>query len=249
MGDISKFINDPVARKKRTDEKEQIILEFISSESFSTTEIIASLLGISRQASLKTLKRMQRDDLVKLLEIDFELVKKSKQPLWVLTPTGELLATDLDDFHVDHFDGRVSIVTLAHSLATQKVRVIGMKKGWTNWVSGRKLKQLAQKDKTVWLQVPDGVATSPTGVITAFEIERTVKTPKRYVEILSNFAQMLLDQTIREVLYICPEKIAPRLKRLFMQVETMVINGKVMPVHEKVREKIKFVTYEEWEAL
>ena len=250
MADTSKFINDPKARKKRTEEKRQLILEFISGETFSTTEIIAKVLGVSRQAAHKTLKAMEKEELIKLYDVDFELAQTGKQTIWGLTPTGALLAIDENspDFKVDYFEvGRVAAGTLAHSVAVQKVRATGMLKSWKDWIAGRKLRQMAVKDRATWLQVPDAVATSPSGVVTAFEVERSVKTPKRYEEILSSYAEMHLDRTVGEVLYICPEKIAPRLKRLFENIQSMVVKGNIMPVHENVRKKIRFLTYEEWE--
>ena len=84
-------------------------------------------------------------------------------------------------------------------------------------------------------------------MITAFEIERTVKTPQRYVGIFNNYAQMHLAQTVAEVLYICPEQVTPRIKKLFSQVEAMDVNDELVAAHEKIRGKIKFMTYEEWQ--
>lgn len=250
MADVSKFINDPVARKQRTEEKRQKIMEFISAETFTVTELVAELLGVSRQAAHKTLKAMEKAELIKLYNLDFELAQAGKQTIWGLTPTGALMAADLSDFQVDYYEaGRVAITTIAHSLAVQRVKVKGLSMGFTNWKSSRKMRQIADKDRTTWLQVPDAIATNTDGEIIAFEVERTAKTPKRYHEILNNYAEMFLDRTVSQVYYICPEKLTKRLEMLFSKIETMTVKGQVQPVHPKVREKIKFLSFEEWKEL
>jgi hypothetical protein len=250
MKDISHFIHDKALQQQRIDEKRTIILEFLAAETFSTTEIIGNLLDLGRIAAYRTLKAMQRADLVKLYEIEYELAQRGKQTIWGLTPTGALLAADLNDFKVDYYEaGRVALATMAHSIAIQRVKVVGIKKGWSDWISSRKMKQLAQKNKSVWLQIPDAFATSPSGKKVAFEIERTVKTPKRYDSILSNYAQMFLDKSVDEVIYICPEKIAKRLEILFSKVGKVIINGKEYPVHENVRKRILFLSFNQWNEL
>ena len=148
MPDVSKFIHDKAEQKKRIAEKRKLILEFVAAETFSTSEIISNLLNVSRIAAYKTLKSMEKAELVKLHEIEYELAQKGKQTIWGLTPTGALLAADLDDFHVDYYEvGRISTSTIAHSIAGQRVKVIGLQKGWTEWQSGRKMRQLAAKNK------------------------------------------------------------------------------------------------------
>ncbi|WP_375591507.1 MobC family replication-relaxation protein [Acinetobacter baumannii] len=247
MPDVSHFIHDKAEQKKRTEEKRQLILEFLAAETFSTSEIIGQLLELSRTAAYRTLKAMEREDLIKLYEIEYELAQRGKQTIWGLTPTGALLAADLDDFHVDYYEaGRIATSTIAHSIAVQRIKVVGLKKGWSEWQSGRKLRQLAAKYKKTWLQVPDSVALSPDNKRTAFEIERTVKTPKRYDAILSNYAEMFLEKTVDEVLYICPSNIAKRLEVLFSKINKIVIDGKDYPVHENVRKRFKFLSYEDW---
>ena len=135
---------------------------------------------------------------------------------------------------------------MAHSLAIQRVKVAGLTKGWTDWISSRKLKQIAAKDKMKWKQIPDALATSSDGKVIAFEVEKTVKTPKRYQVILSNYAKMLLDQTVDQVFYICPENIIKRLERLFSNIDKLVVDGKSYPVHENVLKRIQFLSYDEW---
>lgn len=250
MGDSSFFIHDKVKQSERIEEKQNIVLGFLANEMFSTSEILGQLLGLSRTATFKTLKSMEKQDLVRLHHIEYELAQRGKQTIWGLTPKGALLATDLDNFQIDFYEaGRIATSTMAHSLAIQRVKVAGHTKGWTDWISSRKLKQIAAKDKAKWKQIPDALGTSLDGKVIAFEVEKTVKTPKRYQAILGNYAKMFLDKTVDQVFYICPENIVKRLERLFSNIETLIVDGKSYPVHENVLKRIQFLSYEDWNEL
>lgn len=247
MGDSSFFVHDKTAQATRIEEKQNIVLEFLSHEVFSTSEILGQLLNLGRTSTYKTLKAMEKKDMVRLYDIEYELAQRGKQTIWGLTPKGALLATDLNDFQVDFYEaGRIATSTMAHSIAIQRVKVTGLRKGWTDWLSSRKLRQIATKDKTKWLQIPDALAISPQAKRIAFEIEKTIKTPKRYQVILSNYAKMFLDKTVDEVFYICPENIAKRLERLFSNIDKIIVDGKSYPLHENVLKRIRFLSFEEW---
>lgn len=247
MGDSSFFVHDKTAQATRIEEKQNMVLQFLSHEVFSTSEILGQLLKLRRTGAYKTLKAMEKKDMVRLYEIEYELAQRGKQTIWGLTPKGALLAADLHDFQVDFYEaGRVATSTMAHSIAIQRVKVAGLDKGWTDWLSSRKLKQVAAKDKMKWLQIPDALATSSQAKTVAFEIEKTIKTPKRYQVILSNYAKMFLERTVDEVLYICPENITKRLERLFSNIDRIVIDGKSYPVHENVLKRIRFLSFDEW---
>lgn len=45
---------------------------------FSTSEILGQLLGLSRTATFKTLKSMEKQDLVRLHHIEYELAQKEE---------------------------------------------------------------------------------------------------------------------------------------------------------------------------
>jgi len=250
MGDSSFFIHDKVKQSERIEEKQNIVLGFLAQEVFSTSEILGQLLNLSRTATYKTLKLMEKRDLIRMYPIEYELAQRGKQTIWGLAPKGALLATDLDNFQIDFYEsGRIATSTMAHSLAIQRVKVAGLTKGWTDWVSSRKLKQIAAKDKAKWKQIPDALGTSLDSKVIAFEVEKTVKTPKRYQAILGNYAKMFLDQTVDQVFYICPENIVKRLERLFSNIDKLVVDGKSYPVHENVLKRIQFLSYDDWNEL
>ena len=77
-------------------------------------------------------------------------------------------------------------------------------------------------------------------------IEKTAKSSSRYETILANYAEMFLDGTVAGVIYICPENLMKRLEMLFSKIEKITIQGRMHPVHENVRKRIKFMTLQEW---
>jgi len=248
------FVPSRAERYRIKAEKEDKILKFLLDEIFSTSSRVAKLIDTTQTTAYRTLKKMESQGFVKMHEEGLSLGRSGKQVIWGLTPTGALLASDpnAESFKIDYYEvGRVKPVTMEHSLDVQDVKITALKRGWTEWKSSRKVQQMAQGDRETWLQVPDALAISPKGHQTAFEIERTVKTPKRYEVILSNYAQMIQEGIVKEVLYISPERISPRLERLFKTIEKITIYDgtvkRVIATPEGLLKRFRFLTYEQWE--
>lgn len=244
------FVHSKADRDRLKAEKEEKITRFLLEEGFSTSSRIAKFLDKTQTTAYRTLKKMESQDLVKMHEEGLSLGRSGKQVIWGLTPTGALLATDIEseNFKVDYYEvGRVKPLTLEHSLDVQDVKIVALKNGWTEWKSSRMVQRMANGERDTWLQIPDALGVSPKGHQTAFEIERTVKTPKRYDVILSNYAVMLQEGTVREVLYISPERISKRLERLFRSIPTIIYGNQKIPTPEGLLKRFKFITYEEWE--
>jgi Mn-dependent DtxR family transcriptional regulator len=222
----------------RRAEKEKIILNLLKDERFSTARLIGVLLKTKRTTTFETVKRMEKKGLLIQAQVDDKRV-------WGLTPAGAFLADE--DGKCRHFDPkRISAITLKHDLAVQRAKIEAMAMGWSHFLAERTLRQMAVKERTTWLQVPDAFAVSPRGRKVALEVERTVKTPKRYTAIFNCYCQMLSDKTIQEVVYICPEDICRRLERLFLRIETMKVDDKVHTFSDSFRKRFHFVTCERW---
>lgn len=249
---MSNFIHDRAKRELIKAEKQEKILSFIRDECFTESKIVAKLLDTTPTTAYRTLKKMEKEGLVKMHDVSgMDLGRQGRQAIWGLTPTGALLASDPDAevFKIDFYEvGRVKEVTIRHSLALQLAKVIALGKGWTEWKSSRAVQQMANGERSTWIQVPDALAISPKGILCAIELERNAKTPKRYEEILSGYAQMISDETVHQVYYICPQALAPRIKRLFAQVKKIIIDGKAHEVPESLLKRFIFMSYEEWET-
>lgn len=244
---MSNLINSKTERDRIKAQKEIKILSFLLEEGYSTAKVLAQFLKMTPNGMQRTLRKMEAKELIKAHTVDFELSSWNLK-IWGLTPSGTLLATPEDEKFKFFEVSRVKPITMAHSLALQRVKVLAVGQGWGDWKSSSKMLQNANLNRSTWLQVPDAVAMSPKGRKIAIELERTVKTPKRYVEILANYAEMLSSEIIAEVIYICPENIAKRLERLFHRIEKIIFRGKVIPVPESLLKRFYFVTYDEWEV-
>lgn len=243
---MSNLIISKAERGRIKAAKETNILSFLLAEGYSTAKILAQLLKMTPNGVQRILRKMEANELIKAHTVDFELGSWNLK-IWGLTPTGALLATPENE-KVNFFEvGRVKPITMTHSLALQRVKVLALSQRWSEWESSSKMLQNANLSRSTWLQVPDAVAISPKGRKIAIELERTVKTPKRYVEILANYAEMLSSDVIAEVIYICPENIAKRLERLFHRIEKIIFRGKAIPVPEGLLKRFYFISYEEWE--
>lgn len=244
---MSNLIDSKTERDRIKAEKEINILSFLLEEGYSTAKVLAQFLKMTPNGVQRTLRKMEAKELIKAHTVSFELSSWNLK-VWGLTPTGMLLATPEDEKFKFFEVSRVKPITIAHGLALQRVKVVALRFGWEQWKSSSKMLQNANLNRSTWLQVPDAVAMSPKGRKIAIELERTVKTPKRYVEILANYAEMLSSEIIAEVIYICPENIAKRLERLFHRIEKIIFRGKVIPVPEGLLKRFYFVTYDEWEV-
>jgi DNA-binding Lrp family transcriptional regulator len=244
---MSNLISSKAERDRIKAEKQSKILSFLLEERFITAAVLALLLKMTPNGVHRTLLKMEKEGLIKPHTVDFELSSWNLK-IWGLMPTGALLATDINE-ELKFFEvGRTKPITIAHSLALQRVKVISLSHGWKQWESSSKMLKKANESRSIWIQVPDAVACSPKGRKVAIELERTVKTPKRYVEILANYAEMMSIGVIDEVIYVCPTQLTARLERLFHRIEKIIFKGKVIPTPEGLLRRFYFISYEEWET-
>ncbi|MBD8010571.1 MobC family replication-relaxation protein [Acinetobacter pecorum] len=242
---MTNLISSKAERDRIKADKQSKILSFLWEERFSTAFVLALLLNMTPNGVQRTLRRMENAELIKAHTIDFELSAWNLK-IWGLTPTGALLATDLDEDPKFFEVGRIKPITIAHSLALQRVKVISLSSGWDHWESSSRMLKKANESRSEWIQVPDAVARSPKGRKVAIELERTAKTPKRYVEIFANYAEMISMGVIDEVIYVCPEQLTNRLENLFHRIEKIIFKGKVIPTPAGLLERFYFISYEEW---
>jgi len=122
---MSNLISSKAERDRIKAEKQSKILSFLLEERFSTSTVLALLLDMTPNGVQRTLRKMDKAELIKAHTIDFELSVWNLK-IWGLTPTGALLASDLDE-DLKFFEvGRIKPVTIAHSLALQRIKVISL---------------------------------------------------------------------------------------------------------------------------
>ncbi|EAA5436891.1 hypothetical protein EWG81_23700 [Salmonella enterica subsp. enterica serovar Muenchen] len=192
------YRTDYKKRMARNEEKIDIVLRFLRDEYCTTAEMVAQLLGVEAiQPVYRFLNKMT--DKGYLRHHNFMIEGRSVR-LWGLTPHGVAFSF-ADDEPLEDLTAfqpsSVAVSTLAHKLDIQRTRLRMEARGATNW---RYMNAL----KSNGLKQPDALATVD-GKTLAFEIERTVKSRKRYKEIVSNYLFNRKAHGIDEIWYICPD--------------------------------------------
>lgn len=242
---VNMLIIDKPKQLARIEEKRRTVLRWLASEGYSTEKVLGELLGLQRNAIYKTIKGMERDGLIQRHELRSLM---GKLAVLVGTPHGIAMGKDAvasEDWRDVESIGRIAVSSIAHGLDVQTVRVKAIKVGWADWISDRKAHKLSAEDG--WLKIPDSIAVSPDGEVIAIEVERTIKTRKRYEAIISAYLQMIKKGKIASVVYVCPDAdVAPRLSRIFESIDAVPVAGNRVSINDEHRAKFIFTSLERW---
>lgn len=87
----------------------------------------------------------------------------------------------------------------------------------------------------------------PSGHRVAIEIERSIKTIKRYEAIFAAYLQMIKQGDYAIVHYVCPDAaFAPRLSRLFQLIQAVPVVGERVPITDKHRARFPVYALQNW---
>ncbi len=202
--------------------------------------VLCQVLGIQRNAVHKTLASMEREGLVRS-----ELVSRGFASLKLisLTPHGAAMAVDPADVGPGafryHEPGRVAESTLAHGIDCQLVRLALERAGWQGWKSD--LQNHRDVAGNLLLKAPDAIATDPEGSVVAIEVERTIKSKKRYETIISQYLQMVRTGTLSRVFYISfVPGVAARLEAIFNSIEAVPVKSQRVVLRDDHRTVFSF---------
>jgi len=223
-------------RQARAQAKKDIILGFLASGEVYTSVVVASqVMAASPSAAERTLTSLVRDG---ALKFESHMVGSRKMHLYGITPHGLAL---MDRFDRPYFQlGRTNSAYIPHHLETQRARLAAEEAGWTDWTPGKLLHSQGLK------KIPDAIATSPAGVRVAIEIERHIKTPKRYEEIISAHLQSISKKLWREVHYLTPDGLARRVEKAFESVKSVPVNGDKIQLEQAHRDRFCFYELNAW---
>ncbi|MFZ2972652.1 MAG: hypothetical protein WA049_08440 [Ferribacterium limneticum] len=222
----SHLIADPAQRQIRAEEKRRLILRFLRDEIWTNTEVAAELCGIGYAGAHSVLKSMQKLGLTTSSECFIPSARGSvKTVLHGITSQGMAYAWDLDEEPERSSPwepSKTNPLFVPHQIATQKTRIKAEQLGWQHWKPARSLMRIGLP------KVPDGVALSPDGQYVAIEVEREIKTDKRYEAVVGAYiAHIKTDQRWARVDYLCPDgNFAARLARIFGRLSQLRLEGK-----------------------
>ncbi|MDD5298221.1 MAG: hypothetical protein PHU46_15050 [Rhodocyclaceae bacterium] len=236
----SPFNLSPQEIKDRVKAKRRIILDFLASgEVWTTTEIACLLLQCARPGTLSTLKQLERDKEITAGIVDSGIRKIS---VYGITSHGLAVASQ---FGGRSFDGVASInpAYISHHTDTQLARLMAEAAGWLEWKPGKALYGAG------FLKVPDALVTTSDGQIVSVEIERHVKTPKRYSKSIAATLQDIKAQRYQAVHYISPSGQADLIRGAFHNVKTIKVAGEYVEITERHRARFGFFNLSEWPTL
>lgn len=223
VSSMSNLLKSRTEISARVEAKRSRLVEWLKAEVYTDYQTAALVLGVTPATAYKALIAMEKKG-----HLDRHAVGRAS--VWSVSLMGQIEYLGDSEDPLSVFDARVSEITVQHTLAVQRARIAAEKAGGTDWQAERHIRREAAKAKEAgaaspWLKVPDGVITLG-GQRVAVEVERSVKTPKRYQAIIAEYLQMRRAGTIGAVHYVCSsEKLAKGLHRIFNAIPSVNIRG------------------------
>lgn len=213
------------ARCERRNEKQSLLLRFLRDETWSAGYILCSVIGVSPTGIYKTLGQLEVQGLIKshsIAGLNFKL--------YGITQQGLMYAWDASEQYEDrpYFEpNKLRPLMVQHYLDTQQARLQAQAQGWCGWTPGHLLPRGLDKR-------PDAVVNDLCGRRIAIELERTVKSKKRYAAIFGLYLQSIKRGEYYSVHYVCGDyDFAVRLKRLFRSIDAVPVAGKRIAISDK----------------
>jgi hypothetical protein len=235
----------PAARRARSEQKVRAVLRFLRQEIWSAQDILGGVMGVeSRAAAHKNLARMEDEGLLRRHKVMG--LGGGSITLWGITAHGQAMAFEpaSEAPVASYFEpNRVAEITIRHALDLQRLRLQAERAGWRNWINGDRLPELLKGGKR-----PDAMAISPFGLKTAIEIERTIKTSKRYEQILASYLMSLKSEQVHQVVWLSPtEDLALRLRAIVLGIRSVTIQRQRFSVDpQKHHDRLSFLGYRQW---
>jgi hypothetical protein len=223
-------------KQARAAQKRQAILTFLASgETYTTLPISAQVMKCSARAAHDTLEALVRG---MALKSEAHFVNSRKTHIYGITLHGLALVNETERPYFEL--GRTNSSYVPHHVATQTARLAAEAAGWTNWQPGKIL------HKNGFLKIPDALCINRERKIVAVEIERHIKTKKRYEEILSLHLQEITKKSWAEIHYLAAPELVRPLQNIFQGIETIPVKGERVALEEKHRARFKFFSLAEW---
>lgn len=235
-------------RYARAEQKRMMILEFLKNETYTNAENIMRLLGVKSHKSFYPLvNKMEAMHLIKKSAMNTYIGDYS---LWGITRSGIAQVLQREDASVPPWFqiSKVSAWSMFHHLDKQKARLILESKGcqfWENCDRGEFASEYQKRKHR-----PDGIITLPSGLKVAIEVERKIKSPKRYSSIMAEHLIQRSKNSWHYIYYVLPDEITrKRLEKIFNEITVVTANSSPVTITEQHRRIFRFFTMDELECL
>lgn len=122
---------------------------------------------------------------------------------------------------------RINSATIYHDLNLQQIRFKMEAQGYHSFMSAWHISRLLKKRNEKVPKIPDYTCTNPEGDKVAVEYERTIKSKKRYQEVIEQYMDIKKRGVIKQVIYFTDNIFAGKLRQLFIGIEFASSKGLV----------------------
>lgn len=228
-------------RAERVQQKRSATLRFLREEIWTDHHNLGQLLRVNPMATYRTVAALERADLVRVERVP---IVGGHITLIGITHHGQGMAAEPGEAVVEKVfaPGRVPTTYLRHMLDVQLMRVKAEQVGWTQWVNADRIEKWPEGQAR-----PDAFVTDGGGRRIAVEVERTIKSPKRYNQILNAWLQAIRRGDVQRVVWVSPtEAIRDRLKQIILAMTHVEVGGQKVLIPQDRFQNLVFLTYAEW---
>jgi len=238
----STLINDPRIRGVRIEMKRHAVQAWLSVHTWSTAEVLGQVMGItSRQAVHQTLAAMIRDGLMRRAEIQTSY--GPARLVFGFTPHGAAMAVTPGVSPAKSLEpSKIKVTTMEHELDIQRLHLRAQRAGWKDWqLGGAEFSRSEAK-------YADAIGVRQDGQKVAIEVERNVKTIKRYAEIFVAHLAARKDNKWEWIYYLSPNAaIRDRVRGVFAAIHRATWHGQVIEITDAHRAPFQFFAYsDDW---
>jgi hypothetical protein len=231
----------PQQRAERVKQKRRVTLRFLREEIWTDHNNLGQLLGVNAAATYRTVLALERASLVRVERVP---IVGGHIALIGVTHHGQGMAAEPGETVVEKVfsPGRVPTTYLRHMLDVQLMRVKAEQAGWTQWVNADRIEKWPEGQAR-----PDAYVTDGSGRRIALELERTIKSPKRYNQILNVWLQAIRRGDVQRVVWVSPtEPIRERLQQIIQAITHVEVTGQKVLIPRDRFQNLDFLTYAEW---
>lgn len=215
----SGLLMSPEARLKRQQEKFVLVLSFLREETWTSTQIISELIDVSYSTAHQLLKKMSDLHLTKSAAM---YIRSTRGVCRVVLHgvTNHGLAMSLSNSSSIEIGrawepSKLSPLFVPHQLELQSVRLRAERLGWQSWKPARMLAGQGLP------KLPDAEAYTPDKFPVAIELERHIKSIKRYEVVIGSYMWVIKQKKIwQRIDYLCPTAdFAEKISNVFSRVD------------------------------
>ena len=247
------LIGDYAERMARHQQKITLVLRLLRDEIWTSVPVLSDYLGVSYSSAHRITQTMAGDGLVTTQVFTVKGGRGVRNVVLLgITHHGLAHAWSLNEVVESRGSwepSKVNALYVPHVLEVQQARIRAERCGWSGWAPGR---MLANRS---WPKVPDALAVSPEGKKVAVEVERHIKSQKRYEVVIGSYITQMkqADSGLDRVDYLAPSNdMALRLARTFGLVKSLRTEGKanapgrVAPLAQAHLDRFRFYSAERW---